>query len=103
METCAEYRWFLDEARLATRICHPNVVPTVDVNDTPDLRPYIAMEYVEGHTVAALLQQAWKLGRRMPFPIALRISVDALKGLAAGHSLTDCAYRAIVTTQIAAL
>jgi hypothetical protein len=80
---------FLDEARLAARIRHPNVVPTLDISDTPDAGFYLVMEYIEGDHLGALLQRAWKLGKRLPFPVTLRIVVDALEGLAAAHNLTD--------------
>jgi hypothetical protein len=80
---------FLDEARLAARIRHPNVVPTIDISDTPDAGFYLVMEYIEGDHMGALLQRAWKLGKRLPFPVTLRIVVDALEGLAAAHNLTD--------------
>mgnify|MGYP003444425911 FL=1 len=80
---------FLDEARLAARIRHPNVVPTLDTSDTPDAGFYLVMEYIEGDHLGALLQKAWKLGKRLPFPVTLRIVVDALEGLAAAHNLTD--------------
>jgi serine/threonine-protein kinase len=80
---------FLDEARLAARIRHPNVVPTIDISDTQDAGYYLVMDYIEGDHLGALLQKAYKLGTRLPAPIALRIVVDALEGLAAAHSLTD--------------
>jgi hypothetical protein len=84
---------FLDEARLAARIRHPNVVPTIDISDTPDAGFYLVMEYIEGDHLGALLQKAWKLGKRLPFSVTLRIIVDALEGLAAAHNLTDEAGR----------
>lgn len=84
---------FLDEARLAARIRHPNVVPTIDISDTPDAGFYLVMEYIEGDHLGALLQRAWKLGKRLPFNVTLRIIVDALEGLGAAHNLTDEAGR----------
>ncbi|HKP60567.1 MAG TPA: serine/threonine-protein kinase, partial [Polyangiales bacterium] len=80
---------FLDEARLAARIRHPNVVPTIDISDTPDAGFYLVMEYIEGDHLGALLQKAWKLGKRLPFNVTLRIIDDALEGLGAAHNLTD--------------
>jgi len=80
---------FLDEARLAARIRHPNVVPTIDISDTQDAGYYLVMDYIEGDHFGALLQRAYKLGTRLPAPIAMRIMVDALEGLAAAHALTD--------------
>ncbi|MFI5306780.1 MAG: protein kinase [Polyangiales bacterium] len=80
---------FLDEARLAARIRHPNVVPTIDISDTQDAGYYLVMDYIEGDHLGALLQKAYKLGTKLPPPVALRIVVDALEGLAAAHNLTD--------------
>lgn len=78
---------FLDEARIAAQIRHPNVVPTLDVAD--DGR-YIVMEYVEGASLQAILtaRRKERLGP-LPLPIALCIFLDALAGLHAAHELTD--------------
>ena len=76
---------FLDEARLAARIHHPNVVPTLDVGYTDVL--YLVMDYVEGGTVGALLRRASQTGTFVPMSIAIRVMVDALSGLHAAHEL----------------
>jgi serine/threonine-protein kinase len=65
------------------------VVPTIDISDTQDAGYYLVMDYIEGDHLGALLQKAYKLGTRLPAPIALRIIVDTLDGLAAAHALTD--------------
>lgn len=78
---------FLDEARLAARIHHPNVVPTLDVRDEDEL--YIVMEYVEGGHLAQILRAVPPGERFVPVPIVLRIVHDALEGLHAAHELTD--------------
>src|SRR5580658_5358752 len=44
---------FMDEARLAARIRHPNVVPTLDVVEA-DGELFVVMEYVQGETLARL-------------------------------------------------
>lgn len=80
---------FLDEARLAARIRHPNVVPTIDISDTEDAGYFLVMDYIEGDHLGALLQQAYRRGTKLPFSISLRIAVDALNGLGAAHALTD--------------
>lgn len=80
---------FLDEARLAARIRHPNVVPTTDISDTQDAGFYLVMDYIEGDHLGAILQAAYKSGERLPVPLTLRIVMDALGGLAAAHALTD--------------
>jgi serine/threonine protein kinase len=78
---------FLDEARLAARIQHPNVVSTIDVAD--DAHLYIVMEYVEGGSANELMTQSRKSGAGIPTPIALRIVADALAGLHAAHEALD--------------
>src|SRR4051794_8545821 len=45
---------FLDEARLAANLNHPNVIQTFEVDQEGEA-PYIAMEYVKGATLAAVL------------------------------------------------
>lgn len=78
---------FLDEARLAAKIRHPNVVGTLDVEDDEHL--YIVMEYVEGDRLLALLRHAAKSGEKIPPAVAVRIAMDTLAGLHAAHELTD--------------
>jgi serine/threonine-protein kinase len=80
---------FLDEARLAAKIHHPNVVPILEVG-TGEHGYYLVMEYVEGDTMARLLARAAASPqRRLPVPIALRIGIDMLQGLHAAHELHD--------------
>ena len=80
-------RMFLDEARLAARIRHPNVVGTLDVEDRDGL--YIVMEFIEGVTLLQLAREAQKAGERLPVPVAVRIALDTLAGLHAAHELRD--------------
>jgi serine/threonine protein kinase len=49
---------FLTEARSASALNHPNVCVIYDVGETGEQQPYLAMEYVEGLTLEALLRQA---------------------------------------------
>ena len=79
---------FLDEARLAARLNHPNVVDTFEVGDHHG-NYYIAMEYLEGQALNKILRQAIK--QRMPLspPMCARIAADALAGLHAAHTLCD--------------
>ena len=78
---------FLDEARLAARIRHPNVVPTLDINDSGGDGYYLVMEYIEGDHLGALLGRSAKQGKRLPTDVVLKVVVDALGGLGAAHSL----------------
>src|SRR5512139_2957531 len=80
---------FLDEARLAARIRHPNVVATLDISDTEGDGFFLVMDYVEGDHFGALLGRSAKQGKRLPTSITARILVDALAGLGAAHQLLD--------------
>ena len=77
---------FLDEARLAARIHHPNVVGTIDVQKT-DEAMFLVMEYIEGASLRRVLRACKKEGVELPLEIALRIMVDTLSGLHAAHQL----------------
>ncbi len=79
---------FLDEARLAARIRHMNVVPTLDISDSPGDGYFLVMEYIEGDHLGALLGRAAKKGERLPQPFVCRVLLDTLQGLAAAHRLT---------------
>ncbi|MBW2453516.1 MAG: serine/threonine protein kinase [Deltaproteobacteria bacterium] len=78
---------FLDEARLAARIRHPNVVATLDV-DQDDQGPFLVMEFVEGPTLAQMVKHLRKERQTLPLEVTLRIVVDTLNGLHAAHELT---------------
>lgn len=71
---------FLDEARLAARIRHPNVISTLDVL-TDDSEVLIVMEYVAGATLDELGPP--------PMSIACGIAWAMLNGLHAAHTTTD--------------
>ena len=74
-------RRFIREARLAARLAHPNVVRVFDVGEEGG-RPFIAMEYVGGETLADLLARRGAL----PPAEAARLGVQACAGLAAAHA-----------------
>src|SRR5258707_8130941 len=75
---------FLDEARLAARIRHPNVVPTLDVVATQG-ELFLVMEYVQGENLAQLIGAVTRRGENIPAPIAASIVAGALHGLHAAH------------------
>jgi serine/threonine-protein kinase len=79
---------FLDEARLAARIHHPNVVPILEIGTT-DAGYYLVMEYVEGDTAGHLFHCASQEGKVIPPRVSIRIVLDALAGLHAAHEGTD--------------
>lgn len=76
---------FLQEARLAARISHPNVAQIFDVGEVAS-RFFIAMEFVRGADLAAILRLAAKLGLSMPVELSARIVADIAAGLHAAHT-----------------
>ncbi|WP_437276225.1 protein kinase [Sorangium sp. So ce375] len=76
---------FLDEARLAARVRHPNVVATFDLVEDP---LFLVMEYIEGPSLHNLLRTCARAKRPIPLGIVLRIFLDVLAGLHAAHELT---------------
>ena len=77
---------FLDEARLAARIRHPNVVATHDVQKTP-AGVFLVMDYIDGPSLHHVLRALHERDRVLPLDITLRIIGDALAGLHAAHEL----------------
>jgi serine/threonine-protein kinase len=47
---------FRTEAKAASGLSHPHICPILEVGETEDGRPYLAMEYVEGQTLQTVLQ-----------------------------------------------
>lgn len=75
---------FLEEARLASRIQHPNVISTLDVA-TAEGEVFLVMEYVAGESLAKLVRSALKKGERMPVEIGVSVLSGMLHGLHATH------------------
>ncbi len=76
---------FLDEARLAASLSHPNIVHVYDVGVEEGLH-YIAMEYLRGQTVADLVRRGIEVGRPLPIEHAVHIISQAADGLAYAHA-----------------
>jgi serine/threonine protein kinase len=79
---------FLTEAKLAARLNHGNVVQIFDFGAQEDSY-FIAMEYVDGLNLKALLKRAAHQGTPIPYPLAARIISLACEGLAYAHDLVD--------------
>lgn len=77
---------FLDEARIAARIRHPNVVSTLDVDRSPD-GLFLVMEYVDGHSLHTVLRHAARQRIPLPLDVVARVGIDMLEGLHAAHEL----------------
>lgn len=75
---------FLDEARLAARIRHPNVVPTLDVV-AAEGELFLVMDYIQGVSLAQLARLVQTSGKLIPQDIVRAIMSGVLHGLQAAH------------------
>lgn len=85
---------FVEEARLAGLIRHANVVSVLDVGDD-DQGPYLAMDFIEGLSLGAIMRRHRELAEPMPIQLVLRIGIQACAGLHAAHELVDPTGRAL--------
>lgn len=76
---------FLDEARIAARLNHPNVIQTLEVGQVDD-EFYLAMEYLDGQPFSRVIS-ASAFG--MPLGMHLSIISESLNGLHYAHELKD--------------
>lgn len=81
-------RMFEDEARLAARLNHPNIVQSHEVGDE-DGQPFIVMEFLEGQPLSRVQQRARHLGGGFPLEMELFVLCHVLEGLDYAHRLTD--------------
>ena len=79
---------FLDEARLAARLNHRNVVQTNEVG-VVDGQYFIAMEYLDGQPLNRVFARARNAQRPVPLGVSLHILCDVLAGLQYAHDLAD--------------
>jgi serine/threonine protein kinase len=77
-------KMFLDEARLAASLNHQNVAQVFEVGEDGGIH-YLAMEYVHGQDLRALLAKAGSEGTRVPLELALTVVTGAAAGLNHAH------------------
>ena len=81
-------RMFLDEAKIAGLIRHPNVVSVLDVGDDDD-GPFLVMDFIESVTVNAMIKALVSEGEQVPVQVAARIVAQVAHGLSAAHELRN--------------
>ena len=85
---------FVREAKVASHIQHPNVVQIYELGKE-DNRYFIAMEYVDGKDLLAILEHCTQLKRHVPIELCLYIAGEICKGLAEAHQATGDNGRAL--------
>jgi serine/threonine-protein kinase len=81
-------RLFINEARVAARLRHANIVQIFDFGEASG-RHYIAMELVEGWNLRQVQQRTALRGIEIPDPLAVHIVAESLKALHYAHNLLD--------------
>ena len=81
MRDTATIRRFVQEAKAASRIGHPNIVDVTDFGTTPDGMTYSVMEFVDGQTLGSAIRHG------APFPPlrAVKIAAQIARALGAAH------------------
>ncbi|TNE45158.1 MAG: serine/threonine protein kinase [Deltaproteobacteria bacterium] len=79
---------FLNEARLAAMLNHPNIVQIYDLGEVEDTY-YIAMEYVDGFDLGQILDKSEERGQSIPPAYVARLISQAAMGLHHAHNYRD--------------
>jgi len=79
---------FIAEAKVAVRLSHANIVQVFDFGRIGESL-FIAMEYVDGLDLAAMLRKFKDEGRTVPLPAAFHIAIEIIRALdfAHGHNV----------------
>ncbi|RJS27031.1 serine/threonine protein kinase [Corallococcus sp. H22C18031201] len=75
---------FLDEARIAAQLHHPNIVQVHELGKLGE-NIFIAMEYVEGVDLRRVMAEESKFGTAIPYGVAARICAQVAGGLDYAH------------------
>jgi serine/threonine-protein kinase len=79
---------FVEEACLAAKLNHPNIVQTIEVGSDRG-RHFIAMEYLDGQAYGRLLARLQRAGKQLPTAAHLYVLSHLLEGLAYAHGVRD--------------
>jgi serine/threonine protein kinase/predicted ATPase len=80
---------FAEEAQLATRLNHPNIVQVYDFQDYGDEGQLLSMEYVEGPDLKELLRSVRSRDTRLPPHVSAYIVAEVARGLHYAHERKD--------------
>src|SRR6201999_1164680 len=84
IELPAVIEMFVDEARICAQLAHPNIVHVEEFGELDGVH-FLVMEYLDGCSVADLLQLFQSDGRKLEPELAARIVMQVAVGLHAAH------------------
>jgi serine/threonine-protein kinase len=79
---------FIDEAHIASRLSHPNIVQVIDLVARED-EIYLVLEYLKGRDLRELLRRSSELGRKLPIDVSVWIAAEMCAGLDFAHNAAD--------------
>lgn len=79
---------FLDEARIALSLNHPNIGQIYELGQIEDTW-FLIMEFIDGPNLSMLIKQLRKTRHRIPPALALSIATQICRGLYAAHTQHD--------------
>lgn len=79
---------FIREARTVAMLNHPNIVQVYDFGNI-DGTYFLAMEYLRGRDLLAILRRLRDVKAQLPIPVAAHIAHQVARGLAYAHALHD--------------
>jgi serine/threonine protein kinase len=85
---------FEDEARLAAKLHHPNIVRVEDFGEEHGVL-YMALEYIDGDDMSKLMRHGRERSERLPIALILQVGVDIAEALGYAHELCDDDGRAL--------
>lgn len=85
---------FIDEAKITARLSHPKIAQTLELGKFNG-QLYIAMEYVDGLDVLAMLRECAHRRTRIPLPQAVFMTMEVLDALDFAHQQTDAEGKAL--------
>jgi serine/threonine-protein kinase len=88
VEEPAFLQMFLEEARLAARLNHSNIVQTNEVGNDGN-RYYMVMDYLDGRGLERVRRRARHIHKELPLALQLRVLCDVLAGLEYAHNFSD--------------
>ncbi|MDP3232765.1 MAG: serine/threonine-protein kinase [Myxococcales bacterium] len=77
---------FLDEADLAMRLAHPNVVRALDRGSSRE-GPFLVLEYLAGFDLDLVIERLVSVGAQMPWPLAVQVIISSAEGMAYAHAV----------------
>lgn len=82
------FKMFTEEARLVASLNHPHIVKIHDLTWMGS-DVFIAMEYIDGESLAFIIRELRERGERMPLPVALKVVSEACEALSYVHAATS--------------